>query len=173
MLVDHMFFWPGELLFWSVSSCQGQAHVQAWLSCSRECENTCPLVVEVRHLQRRVPSTWLGFNEETDILSFCQTKTIATVQYISIHFIHTCFPCRFKSTKSLRMTHLDVLCASDAIWFHTKVWRNKSTCNMKWLKLKPCINRGVEQETMLGAQAKKVKDTSPRFIGKKHTHWSN
>lgn len=161
--------------FWSVSSCQGQAHVQAWLSCShsRECENTCPLVVEVRHLQRRVPSTWLGFNEETDILSFCQTKTIATVQYISIHFIHTCFPCRFKSTKSLRMTHLDVLCASDAIWFHTKVWRNKSTCNMKWLKLKPCINRGVEQETMLGAQAKKVKDTSPRFIGKKHTHWSN
>ena len=49
--------------------------------------------------------------------TFChfQTKTIATVQYISIHFIHTCFPCRFKSTKSLRMTHLDVLCASDAI----------------------------------------------------------
>lgn len=103
--------------------------------------------------------------------TFChfQTKTIATVQYISIHFIYTCFPCRFKSTKSLRMTHLDVLCASDAIWFHTKVWWNKSTCNMKWLKLKPCINRGVEQETMLGAQAKKVKDTSTRFIGK-NTH---
>ena len=70
--------------FGSVSSCQGQAHVQAWLSCShsRECENTCPLVVEVRHLQRRVPSTWLGFNEETDILSFSNKNNCDS----SIHF---------------------------------------------------------------------------------------
>ena len=101
-----------------VSLCQGQAHVQAG-DCrgyeGSECENTCrggttspkKSALNVTRLQRR--------NKH-----FVK-KTNATFHSISIHFIHTCFPCRFKSTKSLRMTHLDVLCASDAIWFHTEV----------------------------------------------------